>query len=261
MHILRLLRTLIALNIQQELAYRADAIVNMLLSLMWLGWDLLGLGIIFSNTDALAGWSPGQLIALLGVFRLVNTLMGALIWPNTERFNAAMRDGTLDYTLLQPAPSLFLVTFTRIIVWRIWDTALGAALIVIGIGMSGDSARTGDILAFLLLFASGTAIIYSLWVVMLAITFLFVKLDNNVTVLQALLDTGRYPSAVYPVWLRVIVTFVIPVALATSVPVRALRGELAWPQILAFLAVGAGAVLVAIRAWKAGVRRYAGASS
>ena len=39
MQILKLLTTLLKVNIQQELAYRADALINALLSLMWLGGE------------------------------------------------------------------------------------------------------------------------------------------------------------------------------------------------------------------------------
>ena len=53
MHTLKLLSTFLKVNIQQELAYRADAALNMALSLMWLGWELLSLSIIFSNTATL----------------------------------------------------------------------------------------------------------------------------------------------------------------------------------------------------------------
>lgn len=257
----RLFTTLVKINIQQELAYRADALVNILLNLMWLGWELLSLSIIFSNTATLAGWGPGELIALLGVFRLINMLMAALIWPNTEKFNAGMRDGSLDYTLLQPANSLFLITFSRIIIWRVWDMALAAVLIVTGISISGGGATPLNLLSFALLIASGAVILYSLWIVMIAFTFWFVKFDNNVTILQALLDTGRYPASVYPPWLRLIITFVVPIAVATTVPMQALRGDLGGWQVLLFLGVGVASILVASRVWKAGVRRYSGASS
>jgi ABC-2 type transport system permease protein len=258
---LKLLATLIKINVQQELAYRADTIVSILLNLMWLGWELLSLSIIFGNTATLGGWGLGELIALLGVFRLVNMLMAALLWPNTEKFNAAMRDGSLDYTLLQPVNSLFLISFSRIVVWRIWDLVLGVILIVVGISMSGGGATPLNLASFVLLVASGGVILYSLWIVMIAFTFWFVKFDNNVTILQALLDAGRYPATVYPPWLRLIVTFVVPIAVATTVPLQALRGDLGWWQVLLFLGVGAASMLVAARVWKAGVRRYSGASS
>jgi ABC-2 type transport system permease protein len=166
-------------------------------------------------------------VALLGVFHLVNALMNILIWPNTEKFNASVRDGTLDYTLLQPADSMFLVTFSRMVIWRAWDLVLGAVLIGIGIQMSGRGVPAAQLASFLLLAVTGTIILYSLWIVMIAATFWFTKFDNNVTILQALLDTGRYPATVYPFWLRMIITFVIPVAVATTIPLQALRGELA----------------------------------
>ena len=261
MFVLKVLAALFKLNVQQELAYRADALVNILVNLMWLGWELLSLGIIFSNTATLGGWGPGALIALLGVFRLVNTLMQALIWPNTERFNTGVRDGSLDYTFLQPVNSLFMISFSRILFWRVWDVALAIVLLIVGIQMGGVGGSPANLFSFLLLTASGAVILYSLWIVLIAFTFWFVKFDNNVTILQALLDTGRYPASVYPPWLRLVVTFVVPIALATTVPLQALRGELSWLNVLLYLGVALASLLVAARVWHAGVRRYSGASS
>ncbi len=261
MHTLKLLSSFLKVNIQMSLAYRADTVVNILLNVMWLGWELLTLSIIFSNTETIGGWGFGELIALLGVFRLVNTLMIALIWPNTEKFNQSIRDGSMDYTLLQPINSMFLVTFSRITVWRIWDLVLAIVLIVIGVGMSGDTTTPLSILTFLLLTVSGAIVIYSLWIVLIALTFWFTKFDNNVTILQALLDAGRYPVTVYPVWLRIIVTFVIPIAVATTVPLQGLRGELGIGRVLMFIGISIVSFLVASQVWKAGLKRYSGASS
>ena len=261
MHTLKLLSSFLKVNIQMSLAYRADTIVNILLNLMWLGWELLSLNIIFSNTTTIGGWGFGELIALLGVFRLVNTLMIALIWPNTEKFNQSIRDGSMDYTILQPINSLFLVTFSRITVWRIWDLLLAVILIVAGINLAGDIVTPLNILTFILLAISGMVIIYSLWIVLIAMTFWFTKFDNNVTILQALLDAGRYPATVYPAWLRVIVTFIIPIAVATTVPLQALRGELGPDQILLFFVVSILSFWVASKIWQQGLKRYSGASS
>lgn len=261
MYFLKLISTFFKVNVQMSLAYRADTVVNILLNLMWLGWELLGLSIIFSNTETLGGWGFGELVALLGVFRLINTLMIALIWPNTEKFNQSIRDGSMDYTILQPVNSMFLVTFSRITVWRIWDLVLATVLIVVGVTMSGDITTPRSILTFLLLTVSGAVVIYSLWIVLIALTFWFTKFDNNVTILQALMDAGRYPVTVYPVWLRIIVTFIIPIAVATTVPLQALRGELDLQRVLLFLVIGIASFWLASKVWKAGLKRYSGASS
>lgn len=261
MQTLKLLSAFFKVNVQMSLAYRADTVVNILLNLMWLGWELLSLNIIFSNTETLGGWGLGELIALLGVFRLVNTMMIALIWPNTEKFNQSIRDGSMDYTILQPVNSMFLVTFSRITVWRFWDLILATVLIVVGVNMSAATTTAPQILTFILLSLSGMIVIYSLWIVLIALTFWFVKFDNNVTILQALMDSGRYPATVYPAWLRIIVTFIIPIALATTIPLQALRGELGTTQVLIFLLVSLISFIVASRVWKAGLKQYSGASS
>ena len=261
MQTLKLLSAFFKVNVQMALAYRADTIVNILLNLMWLGWELLSLNIIFSNTTTLGGWGLGELIALLGVFRLVNTLMIAIIWPNTEKFNQSIRDGSMDYTILQPVNSMFLVTFSRITVWRIWDLVLAIVLIVVGINISGDTTTPLSILTFIFLTLSGAIVIYSLWIVLIALTFWFTKFDNNVTILHALLDAGRYPVTVYPVWLRIIVTFVIPIAVATTIPLQALRGDLNLNQVILFFTVGVVSFLIASRVWKSGLKQYSGASS
>ncbi len=165
-----------------------------------------------------------------------------------------------------PLTAQILASFSRIIVWRAWDLILGLVLIVIGVRMSAAAgtpiaATPFSLASFILLAISGVLIIYSLWIVMIALTFWFIKFDNNVTILDALLGAGRYPATVYPPWLRVILTFIVPVAVATSVPLQALRGELGVGLVLLFLGVGAASFLVATRVWKAGVKHYSGASS
>jgi len=261
MNTLKLLSAFLKVNIQMSLAYRADTVVNILLNIMWLGWELLSLSIIFNNTETIGGWGFGELIALLGVFRLVHTLMIALIWPNTEKFNQSIRDGSMDYTLLQPINSMFLVTFSRITVWRAWDLILAAVLIVVGINIAGDIVTSLHLLTFFLLTVSGTIVIYSLWIVLIALTFWFTKFDNNVTILQALMDAGRYPVTVYPAWLRILVTFVVPIAVATTVPLQALRGELTISRSLIFISISIASFLIASQVWKRGLKQYSGASS
>jgi ABC-2 type transport system permease protein len=167
----------------------------------------------------------------------------------------------MDYTILQPINSMFLVTFSRITVWRIWDLILAIVLIVVGVNMTGDITTPFNILTFMLLAITGTLIIYSLWIVLIAMTFWFTKFDNNVTILQALMDSGRYPATVYPAWLRIIVTFIIPIAVATTIPLQALRGELGPGQILLFVVISIISFWVATNVWKLGLKRYSGASS
>ena len=127
--------------------------------------------------------------------------------------------------------------------------------------MSGDITTPLNILTFILLTISGSIVIYSLWIVLIALTFWFTKFDNNVTILQALLDAGRYPVTVYPAWLRILVTFVIPIAVATTVPLQGLRGELTFDRALMFIGIGILSFIIASQVWRRGLKQYSGASS
>lgn len=176
MQINRVLSALLKINIQQELAYRTDTLINLLTSVMWLGWELIGLSIIFSNTNSIGGWRAGDILALLGVFRLVNTFMQMVVWPNTEKFNRGIREGSLDYTFLQPIDSQFMVSFSRIVIWNIWNLAIGVAMIVAGLSMTSSTTNIVSIFTFLLLTFSGGVVIYSLWVVLIALTFWFTNI-------------------------------------------------------------------------------------
>jgi ABC-2 type transport system permease protein len=188
-------------------------------------------------------------------------LMFIIIWPATEKFNSSIRDGSFDYVLLQPVNSLFVVSFSRITVWRVWDLLLAIILITAGMNMTGEFLQPLNLFFFVLLTLSGILIIYSLWVFLIALTFWFIKFDNNVTILHALLDAGRYPVMVYPYWLQVIVTFIIPVAVATTVPVQALQGVLAGQQIIMYLLISVISLIFANVFWKFGIKKYSGASS
>ena len=57
---LRLIKVFLQVNLQMSMAYRADTVINLLLNVMWLGWELLSLSIIFSNTKTLGGWGIGE---------------------------------------------------------------------------------------------------------------------------------------------------------------------------------------------------------
>jgi ABC-2 type transport system permease protein len=261
MRIFKLLAALLKYNVQQDLAYRSEAVIGIIMGVFWIAYEVVSLLIIFNNTLSIGGWGFAEVLALTGVWKIINTFMSAVVWPNTEKLNEGIRTGSLDYVFLQPVNSQFMVSVNRVVIWRLTELVLGVGTVAYGIAISGSLTTPLQVLAFLLLTASGLLIIYSVWVVLVALTFWFTKFDNNVTILQALLVAGRFPSTVYPAWLRALITFVIPIAVATTIPLQALRGELPLVQVIGFLAVGVIVFFLATRVWKAGTRKYSGASS
>ena len=84
------------------------------------------------------------------------------------------------------------------------------------------------------------------------------QLNNNVTILQALLNTRRSPATIYPPWLRMIVTFLIPIALATTVPAASVTWRPGCLAGAAFSWRWAPGHPLRTRVWCAGVQQWPG---
>jgi ABC-2 type transport system permease protein len=72
---------------------------------------------------------------------------------------------------------------------------------------------------------------------------------------------ARYPVGLYPGWLRLVLTWVIPVGIMTTVPAQALTGALSPGLLIGSVALAVGFLVAASVLFRTGLRRYASASS
>ena len=108
---------------------------------------------------------------------------------------------------------------------------------------------------------TGSAIIYSFWLILATLSFWFVRVENILEIFRSMYEAGRWPVSLYPAWLRFILTFIVPVAFVTTVPAQALTGRLT-PETLLLAAILAVVLFVISRFfWKIGLRQYSGASA
>ncbi len=108
---------------------------------------------------------------------------------------------------------------------------------------------------------AGGVIIYSFWLILATLSFWFVRVENILVIFQSMYEAGRWPVSLYPGWLRFGLTFIVPVAFATTVPAEALTGRLSWETLLGAVALAAVLLLVSRGFWRLGLRHYSGASA
>jgi ABC-2 type transport system permease protein len=96
------------LGVLNELQYRANFFVQIFEALLSLLVSVGGLSVIFAHTDQLGGWRPAELLAVVGVYFIIGSLIGTVIQPSMQRFMEDIRLGTLDFTLTKPEDSHFL---------------------------------------------------------------------------------------------------------------------------------------------------------
>jgi len=261
MNTLRLFREFLRVSIMTELAYRVNFVVQLFQSLLELATALGGLAVIFSFTNNLGGWRPDEVLALLGIYFLLGGVIGLVIQPGMAQLIDSVRDGTLDFTLTKPEDAQLLVSASRVEIWKFIDIALGIGVLTYALIQLSEHLSGWQVAAFAGMLLAGATIIYSFWLMLATLSFWFVRVENILEIFQSMYEAGRWPISLYPGWLRFLLTFIVPVAFATTVPAEALTGRLTWQTLL-----GAGllavAMLVASRIfWKIGLRRYSGASA
>ncbi|MEO8608677.1 MAG: ABC-2 family transporter protein [Chloroflexota bacterium] len=261
MRYLRLVGLFFRISIINELEYRANFFVQIFQTVLGLVVSFGGLSIIFSHTDNLGGWRQDELLALVGVYFLVGGLINLVIQPSMQKLMEDVREGTLDFMLTKPEDAQFLVSVRQVQIWQLVDIVLGLVVIVVALLRIGAIIGIGQAAGFGLALICGAAIVYSFWLMLATCSFWFVKIDNILVIFQSMYEAGRWPVGIYPGWLRIMLTFLVPVAFAVTVPSEALVGRLTPVELLG--AVGlALALLVASRLfWRIGIRHYSGASA
>jgi ABC-2 type transport system permease protein len=258
---LRLLWVFLRVGVMGELAYRANFLVRLFQSLIELGTALAGLAVVFSYTNTLGGWRPDEVVALVGVYFLISGVISLVIQPSMERLIDSVREGTLDFTLTKPEDAQLLVSVQGVAIWSLLDIALGFGVLAVALVRLGENVGIWQAAVFAAMLLAGGVIVYSFWLILATLSFWFVRVENILVIFQSMYEAGRWPVSIYPGWLRFGLTFLVPVAFATTVPAEALTGRLNWQTLLGTLALAALLLVVSRLFWRVGIRHYSGASA
>lgn len=261
MRFIRLFAVFFRVSLMGELAYRFNFFVQLFQSLLELATAIAGLAVIFSHTDSLGGWRPDEVLGLVGVYILVGGVIRFTIQPGMEQFITSVRKGTLDFILTKPEDAQFLVSVQRMRIWEIIDILLGFSVLTAALVRLGEGVGIWQAVDFFIMLIAGSTIVYSFWLILATLSFWLVRVENILTIFQSMYEAGRWPITLYPGWMRFVLTFLVPVAFAVTVPAEALTGRLTLPTALLAIA-GAGALFAASRVfWKTGLRNYTGTSA
>ncbi len=243
------------------MAYRADFLLEGVMSFAWTFLTLLPLFVLFDRRETVAGWDFPSALIVIAYFTAVKAVMEALVSPSSVDLTERIRNGSFDYVLLKPVDAQVVMSGSRLEPWQVLDLLSALGIVIYAFIERGSPPAPADVALGILLFIAGVVAMYSLWFALAALAFWVVRLDNLPFLLGAIYDSGRWPVQVYGVAWRIVFTFVIPIAVMTTYPAMALLGRLDGATALAVLG-GSFAMLVACRlVWRSAIRNYTSASS
>lgn len=244
-----------------EMQYRVNFFIQLFQSLLALLTGLAVLALVFSYTDSLAGWSPVELLAVMGVHILMGGLIRTTIQPNMERLMGDVQQGTLDFALTKPVDSQLIVSVRELRIWQTVDIVMGVIVLLVATSLLQFQIGWLQALIFLLVLLLGALMIYSFWLILTTGAFWVIRMEQIAELFQGVYQAGRWPVGIYPTWLRTGLTFLVPIAFAVTVPAEALTGRLDTQTLLGAMALALFLFGLARVIWRIGLRNYSGASA
>ena len=175
--------------------------------------------------------------------------------PNAQEFSELIRTGGLDFALLKPIDTQFLISFQRVEWSSLVNMLTGVVLLGISLYQMSLESRLHVSWAAALLYPvfllCGVAILYSLMISLAATSIWLGRNQSLYNFWFYITNFSRYPMEIYrrgwglPIW--GLFTFVIPVLVVVNVPARLLALESKnWP-LAAYAAFISAVCLLASR--------------
>jgi ABC-2 type transport system permease protein len=244
----------------RDMTFRANFIIDTVSSIGWMAMNLAFYALVFRYTPMLgadSGWGKYEFFLFLATTLVVNSIVQALFMTNADEFSELIRTGSLDFALLKPIDTQFLVSLQRIEWSSCGNLVFGLALIVYA-SIKLDAPPGPLVIGLYVVYVlCGVTILYSL---MISLAASSVWLGRNQTLYDFwfyITNFARYPREIYrgkygdP--LRWFFTFIIPVLVVINVParflVRSLRPHLPGDWFLPAFALAAAVVSLAASRW------------
>jgi len=258
---LRLLGVQLRASALLSLQYRYEFFVDGPIEFFWAITMIIPLMIVFQGRTSVAGWTLGEALVVSGWFVLLQGILEGAINPSLTSVVEHIRKGTLDFILLKPADAQFLVSTAKFEPWRAMNILTGIGVFIYAFHLLGRPPSVLGLLSSILLLATSSLLLYSLWILTVSAAFYVVKVDNLTYFFSSIFDAARWPSSVFRGVLSFIFTFVIPLALMTTYPAQAMLGKLSAATLLSAVIGSLLFALLARLIWLQSISKYTSASS
>ncbi|MCS7208814.1 MAG: ABC-2 family transporter protein [Fimbriimonadales bacterium] len=248
-------------SLVREMEFRANFWAKVLYNLLWLGFFLATLKIIYRHTDAIAGWSESEALILAATLYFIDALISTLFYFGLSELPTMVRQGTLDFVLFKPVDSQFWLSLRRINLDQLGSLVVALLLGAYALLQLDYLPSLLNLTLYVGMVLTGVLIFYSFHFMMMTLSIWLVRVENLWVLSDVFAQIGRFPTDVFETALRRLFTYVLPIAFLATIPAKALLGK-ASAGFLWFAVAWALVFFAASRAfWKFALRSYTSASS
>jgi ABC-2 type transport system permease protein len=249
--------------VMRETMFKGNFLLWILVEMLWFGLQLCFISVIYLHTEAIGTWTKWQVMLLVGASHFIQQIFGAFFLVNCANLSELIRNGRMDFLLLLPVNTRFVVSLRQVDLGGFINAASAAAVMIYAARQIPITPGIGSLLGFLLLCVVGILIHYSLMFMLATISFWTVRAQGIVYGYYNLFQIARMPDEAFRRGLfKLFFTFALPMLLVTNVPVRLLTEKLdSYAALLVLVGMAALCAVVSEWVWRLSLRRYTSASS
>ena len=249
-------------SVTREMTFKGNFLLWIFVELLWFALQLSFIGVLFLHTDHIGTWTKWQVVMLIGGSHFIQQIFQAFFLINCTNLSELVRTGKLDFLLLLPVNTRFVVSFRQVDLGAFVNATFSVAVMVYAARQMAFTPSIGQMAAFLGLCLAGVLIHYSLMFLLASISFWTVRAQGIVWGYYNLFNIARLPDEAFRGLFKALFTFAIPMLLVSNVPVRVLANKVdSFVPLVVLLAMSVLCFTLSEWGWRASLRRYTSASS
>jgi ABC-2 type transport system permease protein len=261
-HYLRIWAASARYSLVRATMFRGDLFIWASVELLWISVNVVMVGVIYSHTPTVAGWTLYEMLLLVGTSMLIQRFLMGFFWSGIFEMGRNVRSGLFDFTLAQPGDPLFMASTRKLELDGLLNSVVAAALVAYSAFKLGLHPGAGGLALYGLMVACGVVIHYSALVLAMSLAFWITSSQGVEGSYFTLMEFSRLPrEALKGLIVNVVFVWILPVVVVSNAPARELlHGFQPW-WALGLCAATLGWFAVAVAVFRAGLRRYTSASS
>src|SRR3954463_12622186 len=162
-------------SVAREMGFKSNFILWIVVELLWFGLQLAFFNVIYSHTDSIAGWTRWEVVLLVGASHFIQQIFQAFFLTNCVNLSELVRTGKLDFLLLLPVNTRFLVSVRQVDLGGFVNAASAVAVMTFALHKLQIIPSFAQTLGFSALAISGILLHYSLMMILAATAFYAVR--------------------------------------------------------------------------------------
>ncbi len=224
-------------NFKRQIIFKTNFWLQILGHFIWFFLSLLFFRLIYFYTPHIGGWKMWHAFSLLSINQIVILLSDAFFGINLQWVPELVESGLLDKILTLPCDAQFFLS-TRLFNFRaLFSLPVPVGVLIFSLWKTDFSYKIHYFILFLVFLGVAVLIRYFMGVLIMLLSFKFVRIQALYALYQELLSYAGYPESIFSGGMKIFFTFVVPILLLANFPFRVLQGYFNFPLLMGVLEV------------------------